>query len=113
LVDFYFVRHGHYAITSVFDPRGIYGRWSWRGLVAYTVGFAAMIPFFATSFYTGPAAHALGGADLSFAVGLVIAGGLYLVLSRSLDRQAEEQAVAASLAALEDGDGSLMAPAEV
>ena len=56
LVDFYFVRRGHYAITAIFDPRGIYGRWSWRGLVAYLVGFAAMVPFFSHHFFTGPVA---------------------------------------------------------
>ena len=29
LVDFFFVRRGHYAITDLFTPDGIYG--SWRG----------------------------------------------------------------------------------
>src|SRR3954468_18928611 len=35
LVDFFFVRRGHYAIADLFTPSGIYGAWSWRGLVAY------------------------------------------------------------------------------
>ncbi|MEU1601332.1 cytosine permease [Streptomyces sp. NPDC005708] len=104
LVDFYFVRRGHYAITAIFDPRGIYGRWSWQGLTAYTVGFVAMIPFFATSFWTGPVAKALGGADISFAVGLLVAGVLYYVLTRGLDLSAEEAAIAASDRALEGED---------
>jgi NCS1 family nucleobase:cation symporter-1 len=76
LVDFYFVRRGHYAITEIFNPNGIYGRWSWRGLVAYVVGFASMIPFLSTTFYVGPAAEAMNGADISFIVGLVVSGGL-------------------------------------
>ncbi|GAA1638976.1 purine-cytosine permease family protein [Georgenia ruanii] len=101
LVDFYFVRHGKYAIAEILSPRGIYGRWAWRGVVAYLVGFVAMIPFFATTFYTGPAAAALGGADLSFAVGLVVAGGLYLILSRDLDKGAEAAARRRSLTVLE------------
>jgi nucleobase:cation symporter-1, NCS1 family len=96
LVDFYFVRHGQYAITEIFNSDGIYGRWPWRGLVAYWAGFAAMIPFFATTFYTGPAAKAFGGADVSFAVGLIVAGGLYYILSRDLDRSAELSAVRSS-----------------
>ncbi|MEU1203566.1 cytosine permease [Streptomyces sp. NPDC005813] len=104
LVDFYFVRRGHYAITSIFDPRGIYGRWSWQGLTAYVVGFAAMIPFFATSFWTGPLTEALGGADISFAVGLVVAGVLYYVLTRGLDLSAERAAIAASDRELEGED---------
>src|ERR1700733_14198631 len=32
LVDFFFVRHGHYAITAIFRPDGVYGAWGWRGL---------------------------------------------------------------------------------
>ncbi|WP_351232106.1 cytosine permease [Streptomyces sp. NPDC002133] len=112
LVDFYFVRRGHYAITAIFDPRGIYGRWSWRGLTAYTVGLAAMLPFFATSFYTGPVTKALGGADVSFVVGLAVAGLLYYVLSRGLDMRAEKAAVAASEHEL-NGEDAAAAPAGV
>ena len=106
LVDFYFVRRGHYAITSIFDPRGIYGRWSWQGLTAYTVGFAAMVPFFSTSFWTGPVAKALGGADISFAVGLIVAGVLYYALTRGLDLGAEAEAIAASDRELEGEDAA-------
>lgn len=110
LVDFYFVRRGHYAITAIFDPRGIYGRWSWRGLTAYTVGFVAMIPFFATSFYTGPVAKALGGADISFGVGLIVSGVLYQMLNRTLDLDTEAAAIAASERELEGGHDSAGTP---
>lgn len=105
LVDFYFVRHGHYAITEIFNPAGIYGRWSWRGLTAYAVGFVAMIPFLTTTFYVGPAAEALGGADVSFVVGLLVGGVLYYVLSRNLDLTAEAAATTRSDAQLADLDG--------
>ncbi|WP_448002285.1 purine-cytosine permease family protein [Agromyces bauzanensis] len=101
LVDFYFVRRGRYAITEIFNPDGIYGRWGWRGLVAYGVGFLAMVPFFALGFYTGPVAEMLGGADISFAVGLIVSGGLYLLLCRNLDLSAEDAARERSLAELE------------
>jgi NCS1 nucleoside transporter family len=92
LVDFYLVRHGKYAITEIFNPKGIYGRWAWRGVAAYLIGFAAMIPFFSTTFYAGPVAQALGGADMSFAVGLIVSGGLYLLFSRGIDHAAEAAA---------------------
>ena len=101
LVDFYFVRRGHYAIAEIFKPAGIYGRWSWRGLVAYVVGFGLMVPFITTTFYEGPAAKALGGADISFAVGLLSAGLLYWWLSRDLDLEAEQVAIEASERELE------------
>ena len=44
-----------------------------------------MIPFFSLpGLFTGPIANAIGGADISFVVGLIVAGGLYF-LSRDLD----------------------------
>jgi purine-cytosine permease-like protein len=85
LVDFYFVRKCHYSVREIFNPRGIYGRWNWRGLVAYGAGFVAMIPFFSTGIYTGPIAHALGGADISMLVGLPVSTLVYLYAYRGVD----------------------------
>jgi NCS1 nucleoside transporter family len=102
LVDFYFVRRGQYAIAEILKPNGLYGRWAWRGIVSYSVGFLVMIPFFSIpGLFTGPIAELMGGADFSFAVGLVVSGGLYLLFSRSLDRAAEAESRAASEAELE------------
>ncbi|QNE35345.1 purine-cytosine permease family protein [Leifsonia shinshuensis] len=92
LVDFYFVRHGKYAITHIFKPNGVYGIWAWRGMVSYVAGFVAMVPFFSLPFYVGPVAQALGGADISFIPGLIVSGGVYLILARSIDHQAEAEA---------------------
>ncbi|MGW5970776.1 purine-cytosine permease family protein [Streptomyces sp. NPDC055186] len=89
LVDFYFVRRGRYAIGEILKPNGIYGRWAWQGVLAYLLGFLSMIPFFSTSFYVGPVAELLGGADFSFVVGLFVSGVLYLVFSRNLDHGAD------------------------
>jgi len=89
LVDFYWVRKSHYSVREIFNPHGIYGRWSWRGLLAYGCGFAAMIPFFSTGLYRGPVARALGGADLAMLVGLPVSSLVYLWACRSLDIKAE------------------------
>ena len=112
LVDFYLVRRGHYSVREIFNPRGMYGRWQWRGLLAYSAGFAAMLPFFDTQFYTGPAARALGGIDLSMLVGLVVAAGVYLLACRSLDLTADRAAAAAADLGLEAGVGTVAAGAE-
>jgi nucleobase:cation symporter-1, NCS1 family len=102
LVDYYIVRRGHYAIAEIFNPAGIYGRWGWRGIVAYLVGFAAMVPFFDVgTLFEGPTAKALGNADISFFVGLPIAAALYYLLARSLDVDAERRVADAEAAALE------------
>jgi len=91
LVDFYVIRNGDYAIAEIFRRNGIYGRWQWRGLVAYAAGLLVMVPFFSTPWYTGPIAEAVDGADLSIFVGLPVAGFLYWAFSRSLDRREEQR----------------------
>ncbi|HEV2267851.1 MAG TPA: cytosine permease [Steroidobacteraceae bacterium] len=105
LVDFYVVRRGHYSVREIFNPRGMYGRWQWRGLMAYGVGFAAMVPFFSTGFYTGPVARALGGIDVAMFVGLPVAAGAYLLACRSMDLAADRAAAAAADYGLEPQNG--------
>lgn len=89
LVDFYIVRKGRYSVREIFNPRGIYGRWNGRGLLAYSVGFLVMIPFFSTAIYTGPVARALGGADVAMLAGLPVSALVYLLAYRCVDIQAE------------------------
>lgn len=84
LLDYYFVRRGHYDVDAIFEMTGVYGRWNARGLTGYAVAFFAMIPFWNLSWYQGPVAEALGGADLSMFVGLPIAGAIYIFLSRNV-----------------------------
>jgi NCS1 nucleoside transporter family len=102
LVDYYIVRRGHYAIAEIFNPHGMYGRWGWRGVLAYLISFAAMVPFFDVgTLYEGPAAKALGDADISFFIGLPIAGVLYYIFTRSVDVEAETRIAEAEAAELE------------
>ncbi len=89
LVDYFIVRKGHYAIGEIFKPDGIYGRWGWRGIVSYLVGFGAMLPFFSTGLYSGWVANAAHGADYSLFVGLPVSAVLYWALSRSIDTESE------------------------
>jgi NCS1 family nucleobase:cation symporter-1 len=91
LVDFYLIRKGHYSVREIFNARGMYGRWNWRGLLAYGVGFVAMIPFFSTGMYTGPIARALGGADVAMLIGLPVAAVVYIAACRSLDVEADRR----------------------
>ena len=90
LVDYFLVRKGHYAIAEIFRPDGIYGRWGWRGILSYLVGFGAMVPFFSTGLFSGWVANAAHGADFSLFVGLPVSGLLYWVLSRNIDVAAEQ-----------------------
>lgn len=110
LTDYFFVRRGEYAITDLFTPQGVYGPWCWRGIVAYFVGFAAMIPFAVLPFFTGPLGSLLGGIDVSWLAGLVVAAVLYFTFSRGLDRDAERAAVRRSDTDLDSLDAGDVAP---
>ena len=101
LIDFYAVRHGKFAITDFFTPTGIYGRWGTKGLLSYAVGILIEIPFmYIPGVYESPGATGLNGVDISWVLGLFLAGGLYFVLTRGQDRGAETVAIARSEEAL-------------
>jgi len=100
LMDFFFVRHGHYSITDLFRRDGIYGVWSRRGLIAYGVGFAVEIPFMVLlnpfslkSYYTGPLANQLNSVDISWIISAVVTAVVYILLTRNLDVSAEQAAI--------------------
>jgi purine-cytosine permease-like protein len=92
LVDYYWIRRRKYSVGDLSNNRGVYGRWSWRGLAAQAAGVVAMIPFIAIASFTGAGARALGGVDVSLLAGALVAGAVYYALCRSLDRNSEDRA---------------------
>ncbi|HLI07364.1 MAG TPA: cytosine permease [Ktedonobacteraceae bacterium] len=82
LVDFYLLRHEHYDIAAIFNPHGIYGAVNWRALLAYVVAIVLELPFISTTLYTGPLVSYLGGADISWIIGLIVASILYFILMK-------------------------------
>ncbi len=79
LTDFYLVRGGQYDVGAIFNPKGSYGRLNVTAMVCYFGGFVAEMPFMNNSFYEGPIAKILGNGDISWVVGLVVAGLLYWI----------------------------------
>jgi purine-cytosine permease-like protein len=101
LMDFYFVRKEKFAITDMFRPDGVYGRWGVIGLLVYFIGIAVEVPFmYLPNTYTSWGAQQLSLVDISWVIGLVVSGVLYLALSRNIDKAAEATAIAASEATL-------------
>ncbi|MGW8747720.1 purine-cytosine permease family protein [Streptomyces sp. NPDC055794] len=82
LVDYYLISKARYDIPALFDASGRYGAWRWDALTVYAVGLLAQLPFLVTGFYTGPLVAPLGGADVSWIVGLVVPALLYWWLAR-------------------------------
>jgi NCS1 family nucleobase:cation symporter-1 len=86
LVDYYWVRRERYRISELFNPRGTYGRVNKGAFVAYVIGVAIQIPFMNSSLYVGPIANWMGGAEVAWVLGLIVAGGLYYLLSAGVRR---------------------------
>jgi nucleobase:cation symporter-1, NCS1 family len=81
LIDFYIVKKGNYDVKSFFTPKGIYGGWRLTALIPYVLALGAQVPFIDQTLYVGPAVKALGGADISWLVGFIVAGVLYLLFT--------------------------------
>ncbi|MFC9459479.1 purine-cytosine permease family protein [Streptomyces sp. NPDC056983] len=82
LVDYYLISKERYDIPALSDPHGRYGAWRWDALTVYGIGLLVQLPFLATHFYTGPLVEPLGGADISWIVGLVVPAVLYWAVAR-------------------------------
>ncbi|MFD7231359.1 purine-cytosine permease family protein [Streptomyces sp. NPDC059881] len=83
LVDYYLISRERYDIPALSDPHGRYGGWRWDALAVYGIGLLAQLPFLVTHFYTGPLVAPLGGADISWIVGLAVPALLYWLLARN------------------------------
>jgi nucleobase:cation symporter-1, NCS1 family len=83
LVDYYLLRHGEYDVASFLrHDGGIYGRVNAVAVFCYLLGIVVQLPFIASSLYTGPAARAIGGIDLSWIVGLAVTSPAYFWLAK-------------------------------
>ena len=98
LTDYFLVRRGNYDVTAFFIPDGVYGKFAWRGLLAYAVGLAAEWPFVSQPDYVGPLVSYLGGADISWLVGFFVSAVVYLILvvSSATETGRHERQVAAT-----------------
>ena len=82
LTDYYLVSKERVDVPALYDPRGRYGAWNVAALGCYVLGVVAQIPFLAQKLYTGPVTEALGGADLSWIVGLIVTAAVYYPLAK-------------------------------
>ncbi|UFS98811.1 purine-cytosine permease family protein [Nocardia huaxiensis] len=85
LIDYYLISKERFDIPALYDISGRYGAWNAPALGCYAIGVLAQIPFLATKFYTGPITEKLGGADISWIVGIVLTAALYYPLAKHLN----------------------------
>jgi purine-cytosine permease-like protein len=95
LIDYYLIRAGRYEVADLLrGDGGRYGRVNWPALGCYLAGIAIEAPFVNTPAFTGPAATALGGADIAWLVGLAVVGPLYYLVARLGSRPRESEIAA-------------------
>lgn len=82
LVDYYLISKEKVDVPSLYDPRGRYHAWNVPALLTYLVGIVVQIPFLAQDMYTGPLTKVLGGADISWLVGLAVTALVYYPVAR-------------------------------
>jgi NCS1 nucleoside transporter family len=87
MADYFIKRQGKIDVAELYrEPHeSAYGDINWAGIIAFIVGLIAgwsvedgLVPLLKGPISIG----LLGGADLSWLVGILLAGGLYLLLSR-------------------------------
>jgi NCS1 family nucleobase:cation symporter-1 len=98
LTDYYFVRHGNYDVAAILDRNGRYGLFNRDGWIAYLAGMVAQALFVSQELATGPLVRFVGGADISWIVGLVVPGTIYLWLRRAGQGRVDTRDSAGSLA---------------
>jgi purine-cytosine permease-like protein len=101
LADFYLLRRKQIDVAQLYaDPKtSIYGDINWVGIVAFLLGLACGWLF--EFGLVGPlqgyiSRHFLSGGDLSWLVGIVVAGGVYLIGMRGRASAASAQQLPAA-----------------
>ncbi|WP_043056918.1 purine-cytosine permease family protein [Enteractinococcus helveticum] len=83
LADYFIVKKGDYEVADLFRrDGGRYGKWNAVGLVSYFIGLASQIPFMMSPFFDGPLAASLNYIDISWLIGFIFTGVVFLVLQR-------------------------------
>ncbi len=90
LVDYYLVSRERVDIPALYDASGRYGSYNWMAMGCYLLGIVVQVPFLNQAIYKGAVAAALGGADISWLVGLLVTGVVYYPLAKRSARVPSE-----------------------
>lgn len=82
LVDYYLISKERVNIPALYDSSGPYGAFNWIAIGCYFLGVAVQVPFMNQALYTGPLANAMGGADVSWIVAIIVTAAVYYPLAK-------------------------------
>lgn len=86
LIDYYKVSRDRLDIPALYNPEGRYGKWNATALVSYAIGILVQVPFLSQTLYTGPMTDLLGGADISWIVGIIVTAAVYYPWAKATNR---------------------------
>ncbi len=81
ITDFFVLQRYRMAYEDRRASRNVY----WPGLMSFLIGIVCSLPFMDGPFYEGAISKAMGGADLSFYVGFLVAALVYYFASKKRD----------------------------
>ncbi|MBL3687507.1 cytosine permease [Leucobacter zeae] len=82
LIDYYLISRERVDIPALYDASGPYRAFNWIAIGCYFLGVVVQFPFMNQAIYTGPLATAMGGADLSWIVAIVVTAAVYAPLAK-------------------------------
>lgn len=87
-VSYFVVHRGKVDVDGLYawPPQGSrYGDVNWRGITSFVIGFAAAwsVEYGTLGIFQGPISTAAGNLDISWLVGMLVAGGAYYLLERA------------------------------
>lgn len=80
VIEHFVFRHGRYNIDDWNTPRKL--PVGWAAIVSMAIGLVGVYLGASQSLFTGPIARAIGGMDIGFELGIVLAGIAYFILRR-------------------------------
>ena len=106
LVDYYLVSKEKVDIPALYDSQGRYGAYNGVALFSYVLGIIVQIPFINQAMYEGPLAKAMGGADISWIVSLIVTSLVYYPLAKKTMNVPQQMIYPAEPSAVATGHGN-------
>lgn len=82
LIDYYLVSKERVDIPALYDANGPYRAFNWYAIGCYFLGVVVQLPFMNQALYVGPLAEAMGGADISWILSIVVTAAVYYPLAK-------------------------------
>ena len=85
--------------------QGRYGAYNGVALFSYVLGIVVQIPFINQAMYEGPLAKAMGGADISWIVSLIVTSLVYYPLAKKTMKVPDQMIYPADQAGTSNSSG--------